>query len=440
MIYDSDNDACISIFHLNPDLNVSAGNPVTTDTKLGTYTDSEGHTHMGVNPGQCTHYDHANEMPIIFNEIGYVLSQTIQISGRVWVIDGSTTSPRIPFGSNAHSRLYFDQGDQRANLEVCADNLSGQNVFVKFWREGRWWNYSQTAQANCITFWDMDGEGGVMTDRPYRAWVSIGAWPDTSWPVLCLYSTGRMGMCTQAQYPGESWDPAGTGLDCGQVSSDGVILYENPICNRDLPGRTKVFSNPTTRADIPDFNDITSSIYIPPGWSIKVFEKSLAESGGSWRCLTGSMWDLRVDNYTNGNTSLFINDTISSVQVYNNNNCAESSSKKTYLPFLTNNYAPTIIPIFVYPLNGQTIGYSGYWMFKVEPMVFAQGFLWGFTQNGVLVWENLRDEGSLSGNEYAISPGSLAQSHVTPGSVDVSVRAWINDHWSDMTIIRIYLE
>jgi hypothetical protein len=73
-------------------------------------------------------------------------------------------------------------------------------------------------------------------------------------------------------------------------------------------------------------------------------------------------------------------------------------------------------------------------------MANAQGFLWGFFQNGEMVWENLTDEGTLSGNEYGIVEGSVAYSKFTPGSVEVWVRAWIDDEWTDASIITIYLE
>jgi hypothetical protein len=122
----------------------------------------------------------------------------------------------------------------------------------------------------------------------------------------------------------------GTGLGCDQVSHNGVILYENKYCNRDQNGNSKSFSASTGWIDIaPDFNDITSSIYVAPGWSIKVFEASPYDYsngayGGSWRCITGSMWDLSIDYYTHLNTSQKIDETISSVQVFSNNSCTHS--------------------------------------------------------------------------------------------------------------------
>jgi hypothetical protein len=97
-------------------------------------------------------------------------------------------------------------------------------------------------------------------------------------------------------------------------------------------------------------------------------------------------------------------------------------------------------PVFVYPVDDQILDYAGSYLFQVQPIATAQGFLWGFFQNGVLVWENLRDEGTLSSNEYGIHPGTTAHSKFAPGSVEVWVRALINGQWTDAAIITIYLQ
>lgn len=111
-----------------------------------------------------------------------------------------------------------------------------------------------------------------------------------------------------------------------------------------------------------------------------------------------------------------------------------------YIPLVLHNYLYTVKPIFVYPLNGQTLGYNNDWMFKVEPINGAQGYLWGFKQGDVFVWENLSYEGTLSSNEYAISVGTEAHNAFSPGSVVVMVRAWINGEWTEAAEITIYLE
>jgi hypothetical protein len=97
-------------------------------------------------------------------------------------------------------------------------------------------------------------------------------------------------------------------------------------------------------------------------------------------------------------------------------------------------------PVYVYSTDGQTWDYEGSYLFKVQPIASAEGFLWGFFQNGVMVWENYRDEGTLSGNEYGIHPGTIAHTKFVPGDVEVCVRATINGEWTDATLITIHLQ
>lgn len=98
------------------------------------------------------------------------------------------------------------------------------------------------------------------------------------------------------------------------------------------------------------------------------------------------------------------------------------------------------IPQFVYPLEGQTLDFDGDYLFKVQEMPQSDGFLWGFFQNGQMIWENLRDEGTLSSNVYAILNGTEAHNRFSRGAVEVWVRAAIHGQWTDATVITIYLE
>ena len=97
-------------------------------------------------------------------------------------------------------------------------------------------------------------------------------------------------------------------------------------------------------------------------------------------------------------------------------------------------------PVFDYPVDGQTLDFEGWYLFRVQPIPSAQGYLWRFFQNGSLVWENLQDEGSLSGNVYYIAADGVAHTKFLPGDVKVSVRALVNGRWTDATIITIHLQ
>lgn len=103
--------------------------------------------------------------------------------------------------------------------------------------------------------------------------------------------------------------------------------------------------------------------------------------------------------------------------------------------------APTLSPgpTFVYPQDGQRLDYGGSYMFKVTPVYGASGYLFGFFQNGRMVWENYRDEYELSGTEYAVHPDNPGHNMFRPGPVDVWVRALVDDRWTEATIITIYL-
>jgi len=98
------------------------------------------------------------------------------------------------------------------------------------------------------------------------------------------------------------------------------------------------------------------------------------------------------------------------------------------------------LPSFDYPVDGQALDYEGAYLFKIIPVNGADGYLWGFFQNNVMVWENLRDEGNLSGVEYGIIDGSIAHSKFSPGYVEVWVRAGINNEFTEPIIITINLK
>jgi len=116
------------------------------------------------------------------------------------------------------------------------------------------------------------------------------------------------------------------------------------------------------------------------------------------------------------------------------------------LPTPTLPWGPGHLPdpiVFEYPVDGQTLDYEGDYFFKVTDIEGAGGYLWRFSQNGVVVWENQRDEmGLTAGGAYAIYRGSEAHSRFVPGPVEVTVRALMSDNqfYSDTTVITIILQ
>jgi hypothetical protein len=116
------------------------------------------------------------------------------------------------------------------------------------------------------------------------------------------------------------------------------------------------------------------------------------------------------------------------------------------LPTPTLPWGPGHLPdpiVFEYPLDGQILDYEGDYLFKVTDIEGAGGYLWRFSQNGAVVWENQRDEmGLTAGRMYAILKGSEAHSRFMPGPVEVTVRALMSDnqYYSDPAVITVILQ
>lgn len=107
---------------------------------------------------------------------------------------------------------------------------------------------------------------------------------------------------------------------------------------------------------------------------------------------------------------------------------------------------PVIVPMpgapeMVYPRNGQTLDLEGAYMFKVNRVASASGYLFGLFQDGQMVYENYRDTKKLSTNgEFALSPSNPAHNRFHTGNMTVMVRALVNGRWTDARTITITLK
>lgn len=89
---------------------------------------------------------------------------------------------------------------------------------------------------------------------------------------------------------------------------------------------------------------------------------------------------------------------------------------------------------FVYPMEGQELYPPNGYSFKIEPISGVEEYLWGFFQNNVLIWENLRDAGTLDGNEYIISTTHPAYALIQPGELEVVVRGMVDNNWTNSVV------
>src|SRR5690606_36296325 len=102
-------------------------------------------------------------------------------------------------------------------------------------------------------------------------------------------------------------------------NSGGVIFYRdiNYSCANEGDGLGYTQRTNTVVQNMPgSFNDRASSIRIPSGWSVKLYEHS--DRGGGSACRNGSDDTFWSDQYNNGAS---LNDTVSSFEVFGAQDC-----------------------------------------------------------------------------------------------------------------------
>ncbi len=110
-------------------------------------------------------------------------------------------------------------------------------------------------------------------------------------------------------------------------TSGGVILYKHANYNCGGEGASNGYFQRTTTGwqNVPSsFNDQASSIRVPSGWSVKLYQQS--DRGGGWACRTSNDSDFWGDQFSNG---VGLNDQVSSFEVFNSPNCGENHSPNT---------------------------------------------------------------------------------------------------------------
>lgn len=96
-------------------------------------------------------------------------------------------------------------------------------------------------------------------------------------------------------------------------------------------------------------------------------------------------------------------------------------------------------PRMVYPRDGQSLDLEGAYMFKVQSVAGAR-YLFGLFQDGQMIYENYRDDKTLSPNgEFVLSESNPAHAKFKAGPVKVMIRAMVNNKWSDAQTININL-
>lgn len=137
------------------------------------------------------------------------------------------------------------------------------------------------------------------------------------------------------------------------------------------------------------------------------------------------------------------------VQELRNNNGAKVTANSYAMLYYKGETMSTPIPTsypmpgapeMVYPSDSQVLGIDGAYMFKVKPVAGASGYLFGFFQNDIMIYENYRDDRTLSSNgEFAVWESNPFHVKFQLGKVKVLIRALVNNQWTDAREITITL-
>lgn len=143
---------------------------------------------------------------------------------------------------------------------------------------------------------------------------------------MILNSTLRQ--ASTGRYNGTN-DIVNKGVNGSCPISGGVLLYKhaNYDCNGEGEGSGYVLRPSAGFQDLPaPFNDEASSIRVPPGWSVRLFEHS--GRGGASVCRNGDDLTFSGD-FFDGNT-IPLNDRVSSFEVFDGDDCPDPSNGGTW--------------------------------------------------------------------------------------------------------------
>lgn len=98
-------------------------------------------------------------------------------------------------------------------------------------------------------------------------------------------------------------------------------------------------------------------------------------------------------------------------------------------------------PTFTFPVNGTAYPSNGPYVFQVQPVNGAVGYLWSFVQGGLIAYQNLAWDGHLSPASYTISTRSKAHSLIHAGDLHVWVRVLMKDGtWSATGAVLVRIQ
>ena len=191
----------------------------------------------------------------------------------------------------------YDREGHLQRFDLAADAITTTHRFV--WQPG----------MVDFTSWEGDGSGTPVTSWHHASADVPG--PDSALAHMNLWlfrgEPPQRGQSMEVVVSNFTFSPL-----CSSLTGSGVQLFSDADCG----GSTRSFTA-AGNIDLNGFDDVTSSIYIGPGWSAWVFERS-NQFGPSY-CVSQTQAALSNPHYEG--FALTLNDSISSLIVYDNSSC-----------------------------------------------------------------------------------------------------------------------
>ena len=206
-------------------------------------------------------------------------------------------------------------------------------------------------QGYCVMVYEHINAEGESRIIQWDYWdLSLDTWPngspmDNSISSIEVFNNGD---CSSTSTPTPEATPTQS-FDCGSVPFGGVSTFTDQYCSGtyeqyELPGAFNLSAT----------DDQMTSMHIPSGMSARVYKDT--NFSGQNICLSWDYWDFGLDSWLDGSP---MNNSISSIEVFDNSNCNPPS---TATP--TSTPTPLPLPDFVL-INSTLPGYEA--IYKASP-------------------------------------------------------------------------
>jgi hypothetical protein len=307
------------------------------------------------------------------------------------ITQGSSAGQLVLYGGANHtsSATSFELTGPY-NVPSNVDNSISSLVIASGWSVRLYDGYNQYGSSVCMNADDLD-----FANNTYDDGVAL----NDSVSSLELFDETDCGGVPPTPTSTPMPTPASTPTSIpangcgGAVTLDGVVLYSDSNC-----GGTYVqllVPGSLYNLGVFGFNDVASSASTRNGMSVMVYKDT--NLSGESRCLSWDYWNLYSDTWSDGTS---MNESISSMQVFDNTSCQGSAPSPTPTP------TPSTYPLYLYEhadFGGTQISFSTTGVFNLYG--FNDMASSGSVSDGWSV--RLYEHGDLGGDSVCMSSDNV---------------------------------